>query len=255
MGDRTRPRYTFEQFTAVRRYQPTLTFSPDGGEVAYSTDTSGQFNLWRQDTAGGYPHQLTLFADQAVRQIAWAPDGTSILFTADRQGDEFHQVYRIPARGGRPEPLTDAPTAQHFLADRPWSPDGRAVAYSANDRAPTDQDVIVRDLDGAEVGRPLAGDAYYHPVAWSPDGRQLTALEVKSNADFDVHLVSLDDGGTRRLTPHEGEARDIPGPWAADGTGFYLITDEGRQFLGLAFYRLDRGRSSGSRRRSGMSRP
>lgn len=38
--------YAFEQFTAVRRYQPTLAFSPDGGEVAYSTNTSGQFNLW-----------------------------------------------------------------------------------------------------------------------------------------------------------------------------------------------------------------
>ncbi len=66
-----RHRYVFEQFTAVRRYQPTLAFSPDGSEVAYVTDTSGQFNLWRQSSAGGYPHQLTTFDDRTVRQIAW----------------------------------------------------------------------------------------------------------------------------------------------------------------------------------------
>ena len=47
--------YTFEQFSAIRRYQPSLSLSPDGSDVAYITNTSGQFNLWRQSTAGGYP--------------------------------------------------------------------------------------------------------------------------------------------------------------------------------------------------------
>ena len=121
--------YGFEQFTAVRRYQPTLTFSPDGGEVAYSTNTSGQFNLWRQSSDGGYPHQLTVYSEEAVREVAWSPDGETILFTADRQGDEFRQVYLIPARGGRPVPLTAAPQAQFNLASEPWSPDGRSIAW------------------------------------------------------------------------------------------------------------------------------
>jgi len=31
----------------VRRYQPTLSFSPDGSEIAYSTNMSGQFKNWR----------------------------------------------------------------------------------------------------------------------------------------------------------------------------------------------------------------
>jgi Tol biopolymer transport system component len=65
--DSARP--SFEQFTAVRRYGGRLTFSPDGSEIAYSTDISGQFNLWRQSSEGGYPHQLTLYADQSVRDF------------------------------------------------------------------------------------------------------------------------------------------------------------------------------------------
>ncbi len=32
-----------------------------------------------------------------------------------------------------------------------------------------------------------------------------------------------------------------PGPWVADGSGFYLLTDEGRSFRGLAFYDLAAG--------------
>lgn len=206
-------RYTFEQFTAIRRYQPTLSFSPDGSEIAYVTNISGQYNLWRQSSADGYPHQLTTFPDQSVRRISWSPDGQTILFTADRDGDEFHQLYRIPARGGRPEPLTDAPEAQHYLASvDAWSPDGRAIAYAGNDREPTDQDVLVRDLDLPEASRPLAGDGYYVANAWAPDGTRLTATDGTLTTNTEVHLIDVDNGETRQLTPHEGEVMYLPGP-------------------------------------------
>ncbi len=236
-----RPGYVFDQYTAVRRYQPTLAFSPDGSEIAYVTNTSGPFNLWRQASDGGYPDQLTSFEDRTVRDVAWSPDGETILFTADRDGDEFHQLYVIPARGGWPRPLTDAPTAQHYLAAAPWSPDGRTIAYAGNDREPTDQDVIVRDVRGGEVGRPLAGGANYFPSSWTPDGSALTTVDYRSNTDADVHVVSLRDGTSHLVTAHEGDAKYFPGPWAVDGSGFFLLTDEGREFLGLAFHDLGTG--------------
>lgn len=242
---RDEPSHVFDQFAAIRLYQPGLTFSPDGSEIAYVTNTSGQFNLWRQSSSGGYPHQLTSFEDQAVRQIAWSPDGETILFTADRDGDEMNQAYRIPAAGGWPEALTDLPAVQHYLADGDaWSPDGRTVAYAGNDRSPTDQDVIVRDLNGGEVGRPIARDGVFSPVFWSPDGASLTVIEAHSNMNLDIHLVSLADGNTRCLTSHEGEVKFIPGPWAPDGSGFYLLTDEDREFIGVAFLDV----ASGERR-------
>ena len=235
-------RYPFEQFTAIRRYQPTLSFSPDGSEIAYVTNTSGQYNLWRQSSAGGYPHQLTTFVDQSVRRVAWSPDGQTILFTADRDGDEFHQLYRISAHGGWPDPLTNAPAAQHYLASvDAWSPDGRTIAYAGNDREPADQDVLVRNLDLPEANRPVSGNVYYFAGAWSPDGTRLTAMDVTSSTSTEVHLIDIANGETRHLTPHEGEVMYLPGPWAADGSGFYLLTDEGREFLGLAFFRIASG--------------
>jgi dipeptidyl aminopeptidase/acylaminoacyl peptidase len=241
-------RYAFEQFTAARRYQPALSFSPDGSEIAYSTNTSGQFNLWRQSSAGGYPHQLTLFSEHAVRDIAWSPDPStgsgqaeSILFTADHHGDEFHQLYRIPARGGLPEQLTDAPRVQHYLAQQPWSPDGGAIAYAGNDRAPTDQDVLVRDLATGELRRVFQGGLYF-PANWSPDGRRLAVVELISNTDTDVYLLDVETRQADHLTPKDAEARFLPAGWAGDGSGFYLLTDQDREHLGLAFYDLAAGR-------------
>ncbi|MDQ3512939.1 MAG: hypothetical protein M3462_04630, partial [Chloroflexota bacterium] len=193
-------RPAFEQFTAIRRYQPTLSFSPDGTEIAYVVNTSGQFNLWRQSTRGGYPHQVTTFHDQSVRQVSWSPDGATIAFAADRTGDEFQQLYVIPTRGGLPEALTEAPGVRHQMAGQPWSPDGRQIAYAGNDRELTDQDVLIRDVAGAEVGRPLANGGLNFPVSWSPDGTWLSIAESRSNTDVDVGVLSVTTGEYRVLT-------------------------------------------------------
>lgn len=222
----------FEQFYAVRRFQPTLAFTPDGRKLYFSADISGQFNLWRVSVRGGWPEQLTTFENETVREVSVALDGR-IAFTADRDGDEFHQIYTLPAKGGWPEPWTDAPQVQHILYRGGWSPDTTAFAYSANAETPTNQEVWIRDVAMGDVRKVLGGDRFALAAAWSPDGSRLLCEDARSNTDTSVFL----DG--RELTPHEGEVRFHPGPWAADGSGFYLLTDEGREFVGLAFYRLD----------------
>lgn len=230
---------TFEQFTAIRRYQPALTLSPDGAEVAYSVNTSGQYNLWRQPSDGGYPRQVTLSGEQAVREIDWSPDGTTFLFTADRNGDEYTQVYTLPVEGGRPNMFPSEADVRHYLgADGSWSPDGSKVAYAGNDREPTEQDIVIRDMTTGEERRVLTGETSYFAAGWSPDGGRLLALDYISNTDTNILLVDPEGGSTRLLTGHEGEAAYLPVGWAADGSGFYLLTNEGREFDGLAFHDL-----------------
>jgi dipeptidyl aminopeptidase/acylaminoacyl peptidase len=230
----------FEQFYAIRRFQPTLAFTPDGRKLLFSTDISGQFNLWRVAVGGGWPEQLTTFQDQSVRSVSVSPDGRLIVLTTDRQGDEFHQILALPARGGWPEAWTDAPQVQHFFDQRGWSPDGRLLAYAANAETPTNQEVWVRDVETGEVRKAFGGDLVAFPVGWSPDGSRVLVLDLRSNTDTSLLLV--EDGRSRELTPHEGEVRYLPGPWAPDASGFYLLTDEGREFAGLAFFRLADGR-------------
>jgi len=47
-------------------------------------------------------------------------------------------------------------------------------------------------------------------------------------------------------TRYEGDNRFYPGPWAPDGSGFFLMTDQGRDLAGLAFFRLADGAIDGT---------
>lgn len=239
-------RYSFEQFAAARNYGD-LSFSPDGQSIAYTTNASGQFNVWRQPIVtgpGGHPLmpiQLTALVEDAARRAIWSPDGARILTAADHHGSENFQLYEIPAEEGWLYPLTDQPEVRHDLGAEPFSPDGASIAYASNERTPQDFDVFVRERTSAE-GRPLLADGeYYVPLSWSPDGRSLLVERAISNTDNDLYLVDVASGARRHLTPHEGEIKSVPGPWHPDGTGFYLLTDHDREFMGLAFFDLATG--------------
>jgi dipeptidyl aminopeptidase/acylaminoacyl peptidase len=236
----------FEQFFAFRRLNPPATpppiaFTHDSKAILFATDISGQFNIWRISRSGGTPKQLTTFEDESVRSVTVSPDGKTIVFIADPDGDEFHQIYALPIRGGWPERWTDAEQVQHYFFQSGWSPDGTRIVYSANSNVPTDQDVWLHDVDGGETRMLLGGIGFIFPAYWSPEGRFVTVLELRSNSDTSIHLVDVESAETRELTPHgeDDPAFLVPGPWAPDSSGFYMVTNEGREFAGLAFYRLD----------------
>ena len=230
----------FEQFFAYRRLFPIAELTPDGDRVLFVSNISGQFNLWSVELDGGWPDQLTNFTDNSVRGVAVRDDGT-ILFHADHDGDEFHQLYRIPADGGWPVQLTSREQVQHELSSGSWAPDGKSFAFSSNMRTPTDGEVFVW-REGEDEPRYLFGEGMYaFAVSFSPDGSKLLAVELRSNTDVSIWVIDVETGEATEATPHDGDVKFLPGPWARDGSGFYLLTDEGREFTGLAFHALATG--------------
>jgi dipeptidyl aminopeptidase/acylaminoacyl peptidase len=230
----------FEQFFAYRRFLPVAQLTPDGERVLFVSNISGQFNLWAVDLDGGWPEQLTTFADNTVRGVAVREDGT-ILFNADHDGDEFHQLYRIAADGGWPEQLTHAEQVQHEITGGAWSPDGKSFAFAGNLRKPTDGEVFIW-REGEDEPRYLFGEGKYaFAISFSPDGSQLLAVEARSNTDMSIWVIDVESGDATEATPHTSQVKFLPGPWARDGSGFYVLTDEGREFTGLAFHTLATG--------------
>ena len=230
-----------EQFMAYRRFSAGLAFTPDGEHVLFVSNLSGQFNLWRVPAEGGWPDQLSAFTDDTVRLMGVSSRDGTVAFCADHDGDEFHQIYLLEPGGGWPEKITDAPDVQHYVGGDCFSPDGTKLAFAANARTPTDMEVWIRDLDTGEIQSLFGEGKYSFPAGWSPDGTKLVALDFRNNSDSTLHLIDLESGEAPEVTPHEEDGLYLPGPWAADGSGFYLLSDEGREFRGLAFYDVNTG--------------
>jgi dipeptidyl aminopeptidase/acylaminoacyl peptidase len=227
----------FEDYLAYRRFLPVAELTPDAKRVLFSSNLSGQFNLWSVAIDGGEPEQLTAFEDNSVRSAAVRGDGT-ILFAADKDGDEFYQLYRIPP-GGEVEQITDLAQVQHAITSAAWAPDGKSFAFSANSRTPTDGEVFIW-AEGEAEPRYLFGEGMYtFPIVFSPDGSLLLVADFRSNTDVSLWTVDVQSGEATERTPHEGQVKSFPGPWKRDGSGFFMLTDEGREFSGLAFQPLD----------------
>ncbi|MGH9896586.1 MAG: TolB family protein, partial [bacterium] len=139
--------------------------------MAYADDAAGQFNLTVKSVSGGPPLRLTSYAGQTVRRVVWHPDGESLFFQADAQGNESAQIYRMPAGGGDVQPLTETPGTWYWLAlGEPFSPDGGRLAYVGNDRDPRNQDVLIRDLETDRIDRVYVDGGQVYVGYWSPDG-------------------------------------------------------------------------------------
>ena len=241
-----------EDFAPKQRFRSNIALSPDGRFAAYAANADGQHNLYVAPVSGGEPRKLTNYRHNAVRQIAWSPDGKSVLYTADFQGNEQFQLYLVDAHGGEPRPLTDTSDRQHVLGSSlfalnalsPFTPDSGSVVYAGNDRDAALQDVLVQDLATGAVRRiETTTGTMLHAVSVSPDGRWLLTAGFHSNSDNDLALVDLHepDAPLWIVTAHEGKRLHLPGPWTADSGGFHVLHDTGGEFLALGVYSLATG--------------
>ncbi len=237
-----RPAYKFEQFFAVRRIG-ALCPAPNGESVLFVSDISGQLNLWQVSSQGGWPRQLTLFTDDSAREAAFSKDGAKIAFLADHHGDEQFQVYLMDAVGGWPEKITDRPDVQYAIAGGSFSPCGRYLAFSGNAANPQDVDIYLYDLQTKETRQVTRGGGIYYFTGFSPDGSKMTAVNFYGNTNQDIYLIDVASGEMQNLTAHEGrEAKFFPAGWLKDGSGFFMATNDGREFDAVGYYDLAAGK-------------
>ncbi len=107
-------------------------FSPDGREIAFVSDRSGQANVWIMAADGTGPRSLYLDLEHRYATPVWAPDGQSIIATrfAPTPGRAWHRrsaaVWSLPLRG-TPRALLQSVTAQYYASS--ISPGGEQLYF------------------------------------------------------------------------------------------------------------------------------
>jgi dipeptidyl aminopeptidase/acylaminoacyl peptidase len=236
----------YQDFLPAERlsgFDMSLSLSADGMMVAYSSDASGQFNLQVRPVSGGPAQQLTSFTGQAVREAAWSPDGRQVAFIADTNGDEQYQVYLIPAEGGTPRLLSRG-SGQHFLAEKaPFSARSGSLLCHGPDDDPQVTDAIAYDpAGGTEARWPGKARSLGFTIGISPDGRYVLTGIMGSNTACRCGLALAGAPGTHAENVTEGLPGEYhyPGPWAGDGSAFYVrTTDADHDHVSLARFAVE----------------
>jgi Tol biopolymer transport system component len=118
-------------------------WSPDGRSIAFFTEEK----LKRIDVGGGAP--VTICDSSLGRGGSWGPDGTIVAALSYNTG-----IFRVPATGGIPTPITQVDSVTYTSHRWPWLlPDGKHFLYIAvNHGSPASPDTAVfyASLDGKE---------------------------------------------------------------------------------------------------------
>ncbi|MBP6299646.1 MAG: PD40 domain-containing protein [Arenimonas sp.] len=203
-------------------------FSPNGKEIAFTSDRAGGNNLWRMNRDGSASKQVTKESFRLFNNPIWTPDSQFLIgrkhFTSERSlgAGELWMTHRD---GGEGLQLTKRKNDQMDLGEPAISPDGRYVYYSEDvsegdyfeynknvyeviyaikrlDRDTGETQTLINTPGGAIRPQP------------SPDGKKLAF--VKRVRDKSVlHVLDLQSG---KVTPvWDGLSHDMQEAWAIFG--------------------------------------
>jgi dipeptidyl aminopeptidase/acylaminoacyl peptidase len=210
-------------------------WSPDGKEVAFTTDLTGRLNLWKVSSAGGWPIQLVR-SDDREYGATWSPDGQWILFQQDSGGDELWDVFAVPSNGGTVVNLTKTPDIREESPR--WSRDGSAVALNFKPKQASVYDIAVLDWktrNVRQVTHESTPDHSWASVAWSPNGKILFANRTEvSFTDSDVYSIDVATGQITNLTPHNGKALYVASSMSPDGKTLLMNSNQLHGYQNIA---------------------
>ena len=229
--------YDIEQYLNIK-YARGGSFSPDEKTIAYLSNESGTYQVWKLDVESGKTKQLTNFED-SVGMVRYSPKESTLLFAKDTDGDENYQLYIMNDDGSNPIALTADPKSR-FLSPL-FSPNGKKIAYTSNERNKEFFDIYVMDLETKTSKLVRKVNAFNTVEAWSPDGGRLIVATHDNNYNNNLRSLNLATEESFLLTPHEGWAtyQQIAWPKGKEGEkGFYLVSDKSQEFSKLCFYKF-----------------
>ena len=211
------------------------TWSADGKQIFVSTNLTGRVNIWRTDATGSWPVQLTQ-SDDVQTGLTVTRDGRTLLFTQDKGGNEYPDVYAVPVNGGAVVNLTNSPDVREG-ALLPGGIDGQ-VALSTKLKSQGQSNIAVLDPQGKVRALTAEADAQYGwtPVAWVDGGRAIVANRDRIGSTIgEVWKVDAASGAATLLLGKADtvyRASDATG----DGRTIAVTTNDGSSQLRAGLY-------------------
>ncbi len=187
-------------------------WSPDGTRILFSSDRTGENEVFVMAANGQIVQQLTTSGGNSP---SWSPDGAWIVFA--RVGTYFTSKWRYNFDDAENVFIMDADgTDVHRLtysggSNPSWSPDGRLISYHRV--VDGSSQVFVMAPDGSDARQLTTSGGW--DASWSPDGRQLlfnSGGDIYA-AEGEILVMNRDGSDIRQLTDFGGSNAH----WSPDG--------------------------------------
>jgi len=158
------------------------TWSPDGSQVAFISDMSGEEELYLQPQDGSRPAEQITHGGAAMRYAPeWAPDGKRIAFS-DKDG----KLYVLTLADRKIVEIADSIRGQ--IRDYAWSPRGNYLAFTLPNENPFSSVYI---WSAGDNQRRRVTDEYFNSTnpAWDPQGNYLYFL---SDREFQPQISNIE---------------------------------------------------------------
>ncbi len=216
-------------------------YSPDGRWLVFSSNRTGNLDLWLLDTESGEERQLT--DDEADDwDPAFTPDGRSLLWSTNRAG--HFEIWRMAVDGSGARQLTaDGADAENPTTTR----DGAWVVY--NSFHPRKGGIWKVRADGSGAVQLVAGATTLPEV--SPDGRHvLFVTDYVGRTRGTLRAARTSDGAVVFSTvfPY-GRLNDGRPRWLPGGDSFAFVAPDGAGVSGVFVQPFAPGADTAARRR------
>jgi len=220
-ADRTAPSGNPQELSDIVGNDPGIPLfdvSPTGA-IVYRVDPGSARTLSLLDRAGREVLTLAGYGPWGPR---FSPDGRRVAYAAIARERAKADIWIADSKSGATQRFT---TDGNGNDDAQWSPDGRAIIYSAG--PDPGKDIFQQSLDGGAARPLLRRPGAQWPSDWSRDGKVLLFTDQKADNTTGVWLQRLDSGTARPYidTPFsEAGGRLSPnGSWVA-----YTSNETGR---------------------------
>ena len=203
-------------------------FSPDGKQIAFTSDAGGGDNIWVMDKDGTNQRQITKESFRLLNSPSWSPDGQYIAarkhFTS-RRSLGAGEIWLYHLAGGKGLQLNKRPNDQKDLGEPSFSADGKKV-YFSRDSTPgkvfeysKDSNSVIYEIFSIErqtgkIKKEISGFGGSVRPTPSPDGSYLAFVRRIRNQSS----IFLKDLSTGKETPiYQQLDRDMQETWAIHG--------------------------------------
>lgn len=202
--------------------------SPEGSLVAYLAPYQGVLNVWIHDWKVKTERVLTRNQGRGISNYGWAPDGKTILYLQDRNGDENWHVYQIALTGGPAKDLTPFEGVQaSILASDKHFPEQILIELNKEDRSRHDVYRLNLKTGALELAARNTGQISGWIV--DPAMKVRGAVETRPDGGHDVLVRNNEQAAWQKSFSWDFEDSMTSSVIGFSGTGeeLYLIDSRG----------------------------